>query len=220
MNIKYSEYMGSVIEAFPVGIPIFTDTVVKIVSDKIEMPVDDLKSIVNLNLKRLADNHIIERIQKGVYYKPKMTAFGKTKPPIELMIHETCIQCDGEKIGYIGAETLLHDFGLTSLVPKNKVIVTNKYRVKVPKENHIILKKPVTEITEDNAKYLQLIDVVAMLSTEYIDVENPEQIIRERANKLVVDKLTMIKIAKKYYPLKVLVAVLEIILEDDYEFTQ
>lgn len=217
--MNYSKYMSSIIEAFPIGIPIFTDSVVKMVSDDIEEPIKKIKNMVNLNLKRLADNCVIERIQKGVYYKPKMTAFGKIKPPMELVIMETCLKQEEKRIGYIGAEMLLHNLGLTTLVPKNKVIVTNKYRMKVPKENHLILKKPVTKITEENIQYLQLIDAISMLDTGYIDVENPYKIIRHTIDKLQLDKLIMITIAKKYYPHRVLMAVLDIILEDDYEIT-
>ncbi len=220
MNINYSENMSNVIDAFPVGVPIFTDTVAKRVAIDAGVSMKSIKKNVNLNLKRLADNHVIERIQKGVYYKAKITAFGKSRPPIDLVISETCMKHGGKKIGYIGGETLLHDLGLTSLTPKNKVIVTNKCRVKVPKESHIILKKPVTEITDENVKYLQLIDAIAMLETEYIDAKNSGEIIRCALDTLKLDKLVMMKIAKKYYSRKILLLVLDILLEDDYEITR
>lgn len=219
VDMNYSEYMGNVIETFPIGMPIFTEKITKKVSDEIGIPVKDLKSTVNQNLKRLADDGVIERIQKGVYYKPKMTAFGKTKPPIELVINETCIMQNDKKIGYVGGETLLHELGLISLIPKNKVIVTNKYRTKLPNDVHIILKKSVTEITDENVRYLQLIDVIAMLDTEYIDAKNPQKIVRQRMDKLNIDKIIMLKIAKKYYPQRVLLAVLDIIVEEDDEIT-
>ncbi|MFI3214925.1 MAG: DUF6088 family protein [Eubacteriales bacterium] len=219
MNINYSEYMTNMIETFPIGAPIFTETVVRAASNEIGAPIDEIKSVVNLNLKRLADNKVIERIQKGVYYKPKITAFGKTKPPIDLVIMETCMKQDNQQIGYIGAETLLHNLGLATLAPKNKVIVTNKHRVKVPKGNHIILKKPVTEITDKNTRYLQIIDAIAMLDTEYIDAENPAKIIAQTIERFALDKLTIIKIAKKHYSQRVVLAVLETVLEDDYEIT-
>ena len=170
-------------------------------------------------MKRLADNSVIKRIQKGVYYKPKMTAFGESKPPIELIIAETCMKNGNETIGYIGAETSLHNLGLITHVPKNKIIVTNKYRVKVSKENHIVLKKPVTKITTQNSRYLQLIDAIVMLNTEYIDADNPTDIILQAIDKFELDRLTMIKIARKHYPQKALFAVLEIILEETNEIT-
>ena len=219
MNMNYSDYISGIIETIPTGVPIYTDTIVKTASEVIGVKIDEIKSNVNLNLKRLADNCVIERIQKGVYYKPKMTAFGKSKPPMELVIAEACIKRDADTIGYIGAETLLHSLGLTTLVPKNKVIVTNKHRVKVPKEYHIVLKKPVTEVTDENIRYLQLIDAIAMLGTEYIDSENPAEIIIQTINKFELDKLTMIKIAKKYYPQRVFLAVLETILDEYNEIT-
>lgn len=217
--MNYSEYMNNMIDAFPIGMPIFTDTVVKKASIDIGIPIEQIKSIVNLNLKRLADNLVIERIQKGVYYKPKMTPFGKTKPPFELAITEMCTKQGEHTIGYIGAETLLHNLGLSTLAPKNKVIVTNKYRVKIPKEQHIVLKKPVTEVTDENVRYLQIVDAISMLHTEYIDVQNPCRLIRQTVDRFKLDRLTVIKTAKKYYSQRVMLAVLETILEDDYEIT-
>lgn len=219
MNVNYSEYTRNAIESFPINVPIFSETVAKTVSYEVGVPTEDIKRVVNLNLKRLTDSNVIERIQKGVYYKPKITAFGKTKPPIELVIAETCMKKDDNKIGYIGGKTLLHDLGLTTLMPKNKVIVTNKYRTKLPQDAQIILKKSVIKITDENARYLQLIDAIAMLDTEYIDAQYPEKIIRHWVHKFELDKLTMIKLAKRHYPQRVLFAVLETILEDNDEIT-
>lgn len=218
--MNYSEYMSNIVATFPIGTLIYTENIVKTISAEIGVEAEEIKSIVNLNLKRLADDNAIERIQKGVYYKPKMTAFGKTKPPFELLINETCIVQDNKKIGYVGGETLLHDLGLTSLIPKNRVIVTNKYRAKLPQEAHTILKKSVIKITDENVRYLQLIDAIAMLDTEYIDAENPEKIIKNWIDKFELDKITMIKLAKRHFPKRVLFTVLETILEDDDEITR
>lgn len=220
MQVNYSEYMGSVIDGFPFGTPIFTDAIVRMITNEVDVSIEEIKNIVNLNLKRLADNHTIERIKKGVYYKPKMTVFGKTKPPIDLVITETCIQQDEKLIGYIGGETLLHQMGLTTLLAKDKTIVTNKHRVKVPMGTHIVLKKPVVPICEGNAWYLQTIDAIAMLDAMYIDAENPREIIRNRVAKLGLDELALIKMAKQYYSQKVLLTVLDVILEDEDEVAQ
>ena len=217
--MNYSEYMSNIVEVFPTGVPIFTENIVKTISAEIGVPTEEIKSIVNLNLKRLADDNAIERIQKGVYYKPKMTAFGKTKPPFDQIINETCIVQNNTKIGYIGGETLLHDLGLTSLIPKNRVIVTNKYRTKLPQEAHTVLKKSVIKITDENARYLQIIDAIAMLDTEYVDANQPEKIIRHWVDKFELDRLTIIKLANRHYPQRVLFAVLETILEDNYDIT-
>lgn len=214
MDINYSEYMSNMIENIDTGMPIFTDTVIKTVAKNIGLPTKDVKHVVNLNLKRLADDSVIERIQKGVYYKPKVTVFGKTKPPIDLVINETCIKSDNQTIGYIGEQTLLHNLGLTTLMPKSKVIVTNKYRTKIAKENQITLKKPTVKITNENVRYLQMIDTIAMLETEYIDADNPNKIIRQAIENFTLDKFEMIKIARVSYPKKVFNAVVDVLVEE------
>ncbi len=138
MDINYSKHITKIINEYPDNTPIFTEYIARIIENENSVESGKLKELINLNLKRLADNHIIERIQKGVYYKPKMTVFGMTKPPQELFIKQICISNKGKKIGYIGDEALLHDLGLTSLLPKNKVIVTNNYRAKICGDSHIV----------------------------------------------------------------------------------
>ncbi len=99
------------------------------------------------------------------------------------------------------------------------MIVTNKYRAKLPQEAHTVLKKSVIKITDENVRYLQLIDAIAMINTEYIYAEYPEKIIRNWIDKLELDKITMIKLAKRHFPKRVLFNVLETILEDNDEIT-
>ncbi len=218
MQLNYSEHLGKLIEQVPVGVPIFTDKVAKTMAQELGVPVIEVKDIVNLNLKRLADKRVIERVQKGVYYKSKMTVFGKTPPPMELVVHELCTREDDQRIGYVGAESYLHQLGLCTLMPKQKVIVTNKHRTKVAAMTQTVLKKPATTITTENYRYLQMIDVITTLETSYVDALNPKAIIEDAIQSYHMDKITLLKIAKKHYPQKALLQVLDIVLEDTHEF--
>ena len=219
MQLNYSEYLGNLVTQMPVGIPIFTERVAKTLATEVGVPIAEVKSIVNLNLKRLADNQVIERVQKGVYYKAKMTVFGKTPPPIELVVRELCTKEDDEIIGYVGAESLLHHLGLSTLMPKQNVIVTNKHRTKIDAASQTVLKKPVTTITTTNVRYLQMIDAITMLDTAFVDAPNPKALVEETIQKQNMDKITLLKIAKKHYPQKALLQVLDVVLEDTNEFT-
>ncbi len=213
MNINYNTYIGDIIKNIPFGMPFFTDDILQELSVETKLPKDEIKSVVNLNLKRYADKNIIERIQKGIYYKPKMTAFGKIKPPIDLATTKLCTEHGNEIIGYIGGELLLNQLGLSTLMPKNKVIVTNKYRAKVIENTHIILVKPVTEVKRTNYRYLQIIDVISMLENAFIDAVKPNDIILNFIRKYSLNELELLKYAKKYYSSKVLLATLNILLE-------
>ena len=214
MNMTYNTYIGDIIANIPFGIPFFTGDIINELSNELNLPKNEIKSVVNLNLKRYADENIIERIQKGIYYKPKMTVFGKTKPPLDLAIAEMCTKLEGEVIGYLGGETLLNQLGLSTLLPKEKVIVTNKHRTKVMENTHVILKKPVTEINSTNYRYLQIIDVIAMLEFAFIDVLNPIDIVLDFIEKYDLNKMELLKYAKRHYTNKILLATLNILLEE------
>lgn len=219
MRDNRNEYIKKLIEEIPFGIPFFSTDIVDKILKEVEEPRDKIKSAVNVSLKRYADKNIIERIQKGVYYKPKMTVFGKMKMPIDLTITEICTKDGDNIIGYIGSHSLLNELGLTTLLPKNKVIVTNKYRTKIVKETNIKLKTPVTEINKNNYRYLQIMDAISMLDDYYIDTKEPDKILYNHISNYRLDKIELLKIARKHYSNKVLNKTLDIILEDNNEFT-
>lgn len=218
--MNYNKTIRDYVATLPTDTPIFTEHIVKIVSARVDVDASKIKNTVNSNLQKLVVEDTLGYMQKGVYYKPEITPFGKTKPPFERLVTETCIRHDNKRIGYIGGEVLLHDLGLTSSVPKTKVIVTNKHNIKLPNVKHITLKKPAVDITEENVKYLQLIDAMAMLGTEYIDAVQPRSVIKCWFKKFDLDEITTIKIAKSYYPKRVLFEVLDTILDEGLTSTQ
>lgn len=103
---------------------------------------------------------------------------------------------------------------------KQNVIVTNRHRTKIDATSQTVLKKPVTTITTTNVRYLQMIDAITMLDTAFVDAPNPKALVEETIQKQNMDKITLLKIAKKHYPQKALLQVLDVVLEDTNEFTQ
>lgn len=213
MQQNYNKLVSDTIAMFPIGKPIFTDDVAYDIAQKIGADIDKCKQIVNLNLKRLADANKINRYQKGVYYKTVKTVFGEVKPTTEIVITEMATRQNKRVIGYITGDAFLHQLGLISLLPKEKEIVTNKYRAKIDSKANVKLRKPTVTITDDNYRYLQLLDAINCLENSYIDAENPVKILREFETKENLDKLELLTLAKKHYPKKTLDKALDIILE-------
>jgi predicted transcriptional regulator of viral defense system len=93
------------------------------------IPVHKAKPITNVTLKRLADRGVIERFQKGVYYRVKQTVFGKARPSEDILEAQLLTRRGNEIIGYETGFSLMNKLGLTTLVPKKREIATNAYRM-------------------------------------------------------------------------------------------
>ena len=78
----------------------------------------------NVALKRTLEKGSTRRFVKGVYYKPIKSVFGE-KP---LNGDKLALQQLMEKeLGYITGATLLNKLGLSTLLPREIQVATNKY---------------------------------------------------------------------------------------------
>jgi len=110
------------------------------------------------SIERLIKKEIIKRISTGVFYKPKKTIFGELKPDEEKIITPYLFK-NGKRIAYITGLLLYNKMGLTTQIPKEISIASNKKRVYISKGN-IKAKavKSYVEVTNDNYKLLELLD--------------------------------------------------------------
>ena len=75
-------------------------------------------------LSRMSKKGIIERLEKGIYYKPKKTAFGSVRPS-EREILSSIIEA---KQGYITDTAAANTLGVTTQLPREIVIASKSYR--------------------------------------------------------------------------------------------
>lgn len=213
----YGTQIMQTINHIPYGVAIFPEFIAKTLAEQFAIPLEQAQKVTNVNLKRLADKEQIERLQKGIYYKAKETVFGKTKPNIDAVMTQVLTINENEVIGYETGASFLNKIGLSTLLPRDKEIATNGYRRKLDATCHIVTKKPVTEINNNNYRYLQFLDAVDGLHTSHVDAENPYMTLQEHAAKQNLDKLKLICFAKKYYGQRTLLKLLDIILEVEDE---
>jgi len=213
----YGEHIIETIEHVPYGMAIFPENIAKVLTEQFAIPFEQAKKVTNVNLKRLADKEKIERLQKGIYYKTKQTVFGKIKPNMDAVMEQVLTIRDEDIIGYETGASFQNSIGLIKLMPRMKEIATNRYRIKMDVNCHIVARKPVTRVNKNNYQYLQFLDVVDELPTAYVDAENPYQLLNDYVGKQNLDKLKLIYMAKKYYPQKTLLRLLDIILEVEHE---
>jgi hypothetical protein len=180
-----------------------TDVVVltnQTIKESIHIP-DNHSKILNTELKRMCDKKHIARIGKGIYANVINSRWGVITPTVSQLAYTFYIAND---VGYVTGAEYLNRIGISTLIPIEKEIVTNKYRYVLYTNDKIKLIRPVTTITKENEAYLQLLDGVRCLKDYHADTENIKQIFFNEANRLRLDHTKLILLARKYYTKQVL----------------
>lgn len=215
----YGEHVAHTVRNVPYEAAIQTKDIAEQLVEKFALPYDQAKALTNVKLKRMADKGEIERLQKGVYCHVKQTVFGKVTPNIEQVLLKTLTLQNGGRIGYESGAYLFNKLGLTTLIPRDIEITTNRYGVKLPEGCHIKVRKPPAVVTEENWKYLQFIDMFGQLPEAHIDAEKPDQLLRQYVKRQQLDPLTLIFTARRYYSQKILLPLIDLLMEVKNEAT-
>ena len=111
-------------------------------------------------LSRMVKDNKLEKIEKGVFYKPKNSKFGKISPNINEIIKKE-LEKDGQITGYVTGVNLYNKLGLTTQISNVIEIAINKR--KLSKEimgNKIKFIQVYSEITNENIPLLQILDTI------------------------------------------------------------
>lgn len=160
---------------------------------------DTIKSMLYQYVK----NNEIKRYDKGIYYFPKKSRIlGEVIPSFDEILEHKYIKKNNETFGYYSGIFLLNSIGLTAQVSIRREITTNietniKRTTKIG-NREIILRKPLIEVTNENVKYLQFMDIFRYAYVSEI-IEYKEEIVKFiKKNNLSKDEL--LKQVYKYYP--------------------
>ncbi len=154
MNII--ECINEYINKVPNGVPIFTNDIYNYVAKRIE---NARRDIVNTNITRYQKvNENLIRYSKGIYYKSVDTPFGKSGIKLIELVKRKYIRDLDNIIGYETGPFYINKIGLNTQMPAHTYIATNRFTSRP--ESNIILIKPVINISNDNYKYLQFLDVL------------------------------------------------------------
>lgn len=211
-RFTYGEFITNKIADIPYGQPFQTDIIAEAMAEEYAISVHKAKPITNVTLKRLADRGLIERFQKGVYYRAKQTVFGKARPSEELLEAQLLTRRGDEIIGYETGFSLMNKLGLTTLVPKKREIATNAYRKNID-DRFIIVRKPVVTVNAGNFRYLQFLDVIRDLPEAHVDAENPKALLHAFAERNDLDTVKALIYARQHYPQKTLLNLVDVLVE-------
>ena len=200
-RLTYGKFIINKIADIPYGQAFRTDILAEAMAEEYKFPIQKAKPLTNVTLKRLADKGLIERFQKGVYYRARQTVFGTARPSEELIEAQLLTRRGGEIIGYETGFSLMNKIGLTTLVPAKREIATNAYRRNVG-DRSIVVKKPVVTVNAKNFRYLQFLDVIRDLPKAHVDTENPRALLRAFAKSTELDTVKALTYARQHYPQK------------------
>ena len=129
-------------------------------------------------IKTLTDVGKIVRYEKGIYYIPKKTRFDSAAGPNpETVAKYKYISRGGKTDGYYSGSTFANLIGISMQVPMKKEIVSNNMAAIVREiiigEQIFIIRRPYVKIDNDNAKILQILDLLKNLN-RYLDCSYDE----------------------------------------------
>lgn len=131
-----------------------------------EIQIEDMTDVnIRQQVKKLTDSGKIKRFDTGIYFIPKKSVFRSgSQLSLYKVIEQKYIVSKKERYGYISGMMLANQMGLTTQVPMAYEVVTNKatkdYRETSLAKMRVIIRKPRVEVTEDNYKTLQFLDLM------------------------------------------------------------
>lgn len=197
------------IEQYPEDEPIFIEDIKKYVIQQCENnnKKESVLRNVNVILNRLKNEGIIKVEYKGVYYKPIISMFGEVPLNTNKLRKLKYLEDkDGNIKGYIVGAKLFNKLGLTTLVPNVTDIVTNecKYHKQYDERLRTYITKPKIEITNENYRYLQFIDILDNKDNIHIEAKNADEILYRIIEECKLDFEKIIKYARETNNRKVL----------------
>ena len=190
------------VEQYPENEPIFIEDIKKYVMEQCKNDNKQENTLKNINviLNRLKNEGIIKAEYKGVYYKPIISIFGEVPLNTNKLRKLKYLEDrDGNRKGYIIGAKLFNMLGLTTLVPNVTDIVTNecKYHKQYDERLRTYITKPKIEITNENYRYLQFIDILDNKDNIHIEVENADEILYRIIEECNLDFEKIIKYARE-----------------------
>lgn len=187
------------------GEPIFlTDIHIDKVSD----------DTIRYYFKKLTDNKCICRFDSGIYYLPDTNSAGRPSTlSAETVVHHKYLYRKGIQIGFYSGYTLANRLGLSTQVPFKEEITSNNAPAPVReitiKNRTYILRRPITQITPDNAHVLQFLDCLKDIDkSAEEDMAVCGEILTQYAKKHRITKEQVDQYIT-FYPLKIYKAIYE-----------
>lgn len=201
MKQPYMDFLIEIIEKNNTGTPIYTSVLAEMLAKEYELPGKKAAAATAVAIGRILEKDRIEDLrfyQKGIYYRTKKTIFGEIGINKEQLIADKYLNGN---CGYEGGLTMLQKIGLTTQMPKERVIITNKAGEYARKDQKlgITIKPPRTKISAENKDYLRILDVLDVMKTAPVDADNPYEIIAKIIAEKKLEFKVLLALADQFY---------------------
>lgn len=200
--MTYIEFIIEQLNNVKIGAPIYSADLAARLAEAFDMETSKANAAAGVAVKRIFDRNYCPQLrfyQKGIYYLTAPTPFGEAVIDKEQLIQNKYLAHD---MGYETGHTALYRLGLTTQLPAERVIATNKAKecLRIDKKLGVYIRPPKTTVTRDNKRYLQMLDALELMDKAPVDAEEPYTLLSDYAAKkdLRYDKL--LAIADRYYP--------------------
>ena len=201
MKKPYMDFVCEVMKRQEIGKPIYISRISEYVVETYQIPQKKAAGAVSVACKRIMDGGLIPELrfyQKGIYYRAAVTPFGETGIDKEQLIADKYLVND---TGYETGLSVLHRMGLTSQMPRERVLASNRASdcARLDARLGVVVRPPKVEINAGNKQYLKLLDVLDILADAPVDVENPYAVIGEYIGRLELEYRKLLALANNYY---------------------
>ena len=140
------------------------------------------KAWIYNELKKLCNEGLLVRFDKGVYYIPTQTVFGVSLLDPRKVIEKRYISSAGRVYGYYGGQILMNRLGLSTQMPNVLEVYTNNEASRVRDidigRQRVRLRSSRVTVTPDNVAVLSFLELMNNLSADGIDEDNRKIIIQ------------------------------------------
>lgn len=184
------------------GVPIYIADLAAKLAEKDGIDERKARAAVGVAMKRIIDQGLCPGLriyQKGIYYLAEETPFGETGINKELLIRDKYLTPD---IGYETGYAALYHFGLTTQMPGERVLVTNRVKKcqRLDKELGVYVRPPKVKVTAKNKNYLQVLDVLELMGKAPVDHDDSYGRMADILIQYDLKYSVLLALAEHYYP--------------------
>ena len=199
--MTYTEFVCNQLRDSRVGDPIYTGVIAGRLATTYGLQPKEAAAATAVAFKRIMDDGDIANLrcyQKGIYYLTSVTPFGELGINKERVIADKYLLPNN---GYETGFTVLHRMGLTSQLPRERCVATNKAGdcARMDAKLGVMVRPPKTVVTEANKAYLQFLDALDLMDKAPVDAEHPYAMLAAYITRMGLRYDILLSLAHKYY---------------------
>ncbi len=215
--MTYIEFIRKQLLCYETGQPIYTGNIAVKLAGQYGLQEKEAAAATSVAFKRIMDNKAVPMLrfyQKGIYYLTALTPFGEAGIDTERLIADKYILPD---IGYETGYSMLYRMGLTTQLPRERCIATNRATncTRTDGRLGVLIRPPKTKVTGSNKLELQFLDILDLLDKAPVDAAHPYALLAEYIRQAGLGYDRLLSLAYRYYNKKTVLQLARVANEGD-----